>query len=210
MRLLADEFYFLAHSDVTGKPRLHHRATALGLAASLLAELLAINKITIDGGRLIVLSRTSAVDGLDDAVLGQILAEPEHVEVSTWLMFLSESATDDVAFRLRGARLLRAERSRIRLRQEVRFVPTDMNRAAASWARVSVRLRNHKPLDEFDLMLAALMTATGLDRYVLDGAPRAAYAHLRGLIDQDASPSLAQLCSLTGAAVGNAVLSHRT
>jgi|GEM_PF-2614382 len=55
---LADDFWRLAHHDVTGKPRLNERAAGLGLAAALLGELLWIGKINIRDGRLWVADNT--------------------------------------------------------------------------------------------------------------------------------------------------------
>ena len=39
-RVLADQFFLIAHEDRTGRSRLHPRATGLGLAAALLGELM--------------------------------------------------------------------------------------------------------------------------------------------------------------------------
>ena len=56
---LADDFWRLAHHDVSGKPRLNGRAAGLGLAAALLGELMWAGKITARDGRLCLHSAAS-------------------------------------------------------------------------------------------------------------------------------------------------------
>jgi UPF0755 protein len=46
--VLADQFYLIAHEDRTGRSRLHPRATGIGLAASLLGELVLDNRLRIN------------------------------------------------------------------------------------------------------------------------------------------------------------------
>ena len=49
--LLADDLFLMAHCDRTGKPLLQPRATGLGLAGALLAELTLLGKIRVSSGR---------------------------------------------------------------------------------------------------------------------------------------------------------------
>ncbi|MEU0155853.1 hypothetical protein [Micromonospora fulviviridis] len=61
-------------------------------------------------------------------------------------------------------------------------MPTDINVAAWSWARLSTKLRRYEQLEPFDLALAGICQSCRLDQFILDGAPYAAGAHLRTLL----------------------------
>jgi hypothetical protein len=207
--LLADDFFRLAHHDVTGRPRLHPRAASNGLAAALLGELVAERRITIEQGRVDILDRTPPLDSLAHAILDQLIVEPQQHPLRTWLAFLSHTSTEQVAQRLLRAGHVRAEVSRRLIRQTTIYVPTDMNTAAKPWALLSTKLRRHEPLDYEHLCLAGLCAVTGLDGYVLEGAPAATFDHLRHDVARLWSP-MQQLLHHTQAAVGDAVLAHRT
>ncbi|MGH3736189.1 MAG: GPP34 family phosphoprotein, partial [Micromonosporaceae bacterium] len=55
--LLADDYFFLAVNDRTGRPKLAPKVFALGLAGALLGELILGERITIEGDRLRVVDR---------------------------------------------------------------------------------------------------------------------------------------------------------
>ncbi|MDG4767680.1 GPP34 family phosphoprotein [Solwaraspora sp. WMMD406] len=208
MPLLADEFFLLAHHDVTGRPRLHSRAIGLGLASAVLAELFTAEAIAIHAGQAWVRDPAAPADALGRAALRLMLDEPEHTAVRTWLTVLAERAERHVARRLAAAGVVRPEQVRRWTRTRVVYVPVDMNTAAWPWARLSLRLRRLQHLDESDLFLAGLAAETGLDTYLLDGAEPGVDQHLAGLLATLRTP-LRDLLRQTGAAVGNAVLSGR-
>jgi|SRR5947207_5900934 len=206
---VASGFYMLAHDDLTGRPRLHRRAVGLGLAAGLLAELLYLNRIMIGQGEVRVVDRTPPADVLAHLVLAQLIAEPQHVRVRTWLDYLAVEAGDQVAGRLVLTGYLRKEVSRRMFRSATVYVPVDMNRFALALARLSTMLRRLEPMGYVDTCLAGLSVATGLDTLVLDGASRETWRHLRSVADR-IWPPLHELLAHTAAAVGGSVLSHRT
>lgn len=206
---VASGFYLLAHDDRDGRPRLHRRAVDLGLAAGLLAELLYLNRIGIARGDVWVADRTPPADAVAHLVLAQLMSEPQHLRIRTWLDYLAMTAGEQVAERLVLDGLLRKETSRRMFRSTVVYVPVDMNTFAAVMARLSVQLRRFEPLDAIDTCLACLSVATGLDAFVLDGASRDARRYLQWVVDQ-VPPSLHDLFTHTSAAVGGSVLSHRT
>ena len=47
--LLADDFFRLAHNDITGRALLHPAALSSGLAAALVADLLTSGHVSIQG-----------------------------------------------------------------------------------------------------------------------------------------------------------------
>jgi Golgi phosphoprotein 3 (GPP34) len=205
---LADEFFRLAHNDVTGKPRLHPRATELGLAAALLGELLFGNRITLHRGVLEVVDDTPPRDAVAHDALDQIVTQPQHTAVRVWLEFLSHGAYQGVAQRLWRAGHLRPETSRRLLRQVVTWRPTDVNTAAWPSARLSHSLSREEPLDQADTFLAGLATATGLDEDLIERGNPGAHHYLRRLV-ATAPQQVRELLAHTHAAVGDAVLSYR-
>ncbi|MGC4771556.1 GOLPH3/VPS74 family protein [Micromonospora sp. DT44] len=206
---LADEFFLVAHHDQTGRPRLHDAGIGLGLAAALLLELHHEGRVTFDRGQLRVRDSRPPADALQHLVLDRLVAESQHTATQVWLAFVADSAAEQVAQRLWQAGKVQPTQVRRLWRSSVVYVPTDINAAAWPWARLSYKLRRYEQLDPFDLALAGLVMHTGLDRYVLDGAPYATGAHLRGLLDA-AWPALRDLLADLGTAIGNSVLTHRT
>jgi hypothetical protein len=71
------------------------------------------------------------------------------------------------------------------------------------------KLRRGHDISYDELSLAGLVLATGLDALVLDGAPAAVFDHLRWAVSRLWPPML-RLVEQTQAAVGDAVLSHRS
>ncbi|MBT8227472.1 MAG: GPP34 family phosphoprotein [Dactylosporangium sp.] len=206
---LADEFFRLAHHDTTGRPLLHPRATSLGLATALLGELLGSKKILVQERHVYPLNRTPPDDALTHATLDQLIAQPQHTDVRTWLEFLSASGYADVAGRLWRAGHLRPVAGRRRLRQTVTYVPTDLLVAAGPWIRLTEILRRGEAVYWADGFLLCLAAATGLDAHLLrDGPPKAA-EHLQRLCAA-APGQIGELMAITAAVVGDAVLSYRT
>jgi hypothetical protein len=205
--LLADAFFQLAHSDVNGRSRLNSRVLSLGLAAALLGELVSLRQIDIDND-VRVLHGQAPRDALAHTVLAELMAEPRPLPVRTWLAYLADQAHSRVADRLTRAGRLVPQRPRV-LSRTVTYVPTDMNAAAVPRALLSQKLRRGLELEYDDVCLAGLVMATGLDVSLLDGAEPAAFDRLQWAVARLWRPML-RLIEHTQAAVGDAVLSHRT
>ncbi|WP_327652007.1 GOLPH3/VPS74 family protein [Micromonospora aurantiaca] len=206
---IADEFFFMCHDDRTGRPRLFDSALAHGLAAGLLIELYYGGRITFERGHVRVTDIRPPQDWLQHLVLDRIAAEQQHTATRVWLAFLGSSAYEQVAQRMWQSGLVRPQQTGPFWRQRTLYVPTDINAAAWSWARLSQHLRNGRSLNGVDLALAGLALHTQLDTTLLDGASPAVRSHLRRLVEQS-WPPLRDLLADLGSVVGGAVLSHRT
>jgi hypothetical protein len=204
--LLADDFFRLCHNDYTGRLLLHPRVAGIGLAAALIGELAFTQKIAVDRAYVRVVARTPPTDALAHTVLDHMSGEAQVLSIRTWLAFFSGFAYDEVAQRLMRARHVRPEESRRLLRRTVTYVPTDVNTAAWPTARLSMRLRQHQPLDHGDTFLAGLAYATDLHLYLLDGAPRTAFEYLAAQVES-AWQGTREVLHHTEAAVGDGVLS---
>jgi hypothetical protein len=207
--MIGDEFWFMAHDDQTGRPRLYESALAYGLAAALLAELHYEGRITFARGHIQVLQDGPPGDWLQHLVLDRLIAEPHHSDTRTWLAFLAATAYEQVTTRMWQRGLLDQRQVGRLWRHRTIYVPTDMNTAAWSWARLSIELRNARRLNTFDQALAGLTLHTQLDTALLDGATLAVRAHLRRVVEQ-ARPPLRDLFADLGSVIGANVLSPRT
>jgi Golgi phosphoprotein 3 GPP34 len=209
--LLADEFFFVAIDDRTGKPWLPPKVFGLGLAGALLAELILAERITVDADRVRILSRRSPTDAVAYGTLQYLVKETVDHPVRMWLAFLARDSTEQVAERMRRGGYLRREQSRWWQwwRRASLYSPTDANTAYGPRARLAIRLRQGDPLTWQQSVLCGLVVATGLDRHLLytgDAAARHFLAHTVSHL----TPSLHALVWHLHAAVGDAVLTGRT
>lgn len=209
--MLGDDYYRLAHHDVTGKPRLHPLAVDLGCAAALLAELISARRVHIEDAALTVVDRRPPDDSLMHTVLDQLIAEEgRRHNVRTWLHFLSQEASTQLAQRLlRDGHVQMTPVRKLGRQTGVLYVPVDMNTAAKPWALLSQQLRRHDPLTYDELVLAGLVVATGLETWLLEAAPAATFEFLRHQVSR-LWPPMRSLLRHTHAAIGDAVLAHRT
>jgi hypothetical protein len=203
---IAGEFYLLAHDDRTGRPRLHQRAVALGLAAALLAELLYLDRVRIIGTEVVVLPGPPPTDPLIHSMYDMLLAEQHPLR--TWLVFFATTSTQDVVGRLERARILAPRVSRRWFRPVVTWLPTNPTVAAMSYARLSTMLRRRDRLIPIDVVLAGLTVATELDTILLQDAHRETHDYLQAIV-ADIWPPLRDLLAGTSAVIGGEVLSHR-
>ena len=208
--MLANDFFRVAHHDVTGRARLSGRVLSLGLAAALIGELLSARHVDVVpfGGVGDVVTLVPA-GWPDDAVLravwAEVAAERAPQPVRVWLAYLAETAYERVGERLVEARGVRPRRRWGR----TSYVLVDMNAAAAPTALLSQKLRRGLVLDYGDVCLGGMVLATGLDLFLLDGAQPEAYARLHSCVRRLWTP-MRRVVEHTQAAVGDAVLSHRT
>ncbi|MDF2709626.1 MAG: hypothetical protein K0R62_5278 [Nonomuraea muscovyensis] len=210
--MLADDF-FLVGWDTTGsgKPRLHLSGLALGLAGALIAELVLERRVLVRGVRLQVADQRPLREHLADRVLADMANAPQHTDVRTWLAYLARRAVADVTARMMRAGLLDRETPRIRRRRPSRYFATDFGRAVWPSTRLRLSLARGEPLTAHDMVLAALVDASGMtDTVVEDPAHRqAARRHLTGALAALPEP-VGDLTRHVRAAVGDAVLTYRS
>ncbi|MBQ1047808.1 GPP34 family phosphoprotein [Micromonospora sp. C51] len=208
--MLANDFYLVAHDDVSGRRNLSSGAVAFGLAGALLGELVLEGKISIDNGRLLLpMSGTiPPADALAHMVFEQIIRDPDDYTVRNRILYLSATALDQVADRLVKAGQLQRQVSRSMFGRRVSYVPTDSTEAARPMVKLSYHVNGQRPLDMCGLTLAGLVETTGLSRTVLPTAQAEDLAFLRRDLPRMWRP-LRELVDEVGAVIGDAVLSHR-
>jgi hypothetical protein len=204
---LADEFFLLAHDDVTGKARVHPLVTGFGLAGALIGELMLAGRADLRSGFLVVRDPGPVDDPVGQAVLRRLTAHPEPQRLPVWLGTLAETAEDAVARRLVADGIVTAARSGF-LRRGARWVPAEMSTAAWPAARLRMLLIRSEPLAAGDVVLAGLAVACGLESRLLWDTPPETRQYLDYLRFALAGP-LRELIGNTETAVANAVMSRR-
>ncbi len=205
--LVADDLWMMAHDDVTGRAFLQPRATGLGLAGGLLAELMLPGALTLEGGWLMPGQAAAPGDELGRWVLGLILGEREPRPASEWLAFLARTATGDVAARLERSGYLAQTRS-WRPRRAGRWVPYDPDCAFAPLARARPALDPAGTATPQGTVLAGLAAGCGLGSRLLPYGPPGARRNLDAALARLA-PGLRELIAQVQASVDSAVLAHR-
>ncbi|MGI5157787.1 GOLPH3/VPS74 family protein [Microbispora sp. CA-102843] len=203
---LVDDLYFVLHDNVTGHPLLHSRLTGLALAGGVLAELMLAERVALDFAsnpeRLYATVREAAGDPLTRAVLGHVIAEPNH-PVGTWLLFFGRTIYADVTARMIAAELLKPPVRHLLKQQPA--APADMNRAAWPLARLNLAVQRRKPPVIGDCVLLGLLVAAGCAQRILsEHDPRFVAATTAML-----PVPLRSLIAQTKVAVGQAVISRR-
>jgi hypothetical protein len=205
--LLADDFYFTAHDHITGKRHLSEGATGLGLAASLLGELVLFERITVEHGDIRVVNRIPPEDALAYTILEHLLAEPEVVGAKEWLLYLRQDAEDQVGQRLLRAGHVRRMQARKLLRTTMQYVPVDLNTFLWPATKLEMALRRREQVEVQDLFLAGLINVTDLHRSVIHGVPSSTTSITQLL--PVLPPALRELLVIADAVYGDAVLTHR-
>ncbi|WP_052423994.1 GOLPH3/VPS74 family protein [Nonomuraea candida] len=210
--MLADDFFLVSWDTTgTGKPRLHVRGLALGLAGALIGELVLHQRVIVRGVRLDLVDGHAVRESVADKVLADLRNSPHHTDVRTWLAYLAQRSVAEVSGRLVNSGLLEPENRKIFRRSRSRFFATDFGRAMWPVTRLRLALTRCGPLAPQDMALATLVDACDLTDAVLDdpGNRRAARDYLTTLLATMPQP-LRDLSHQVYAAAGDAVLTYRT
>jgi hypothetical protein len=205
--VLADQYFLIAHEDRTGRSRLHPRATGLGLAASLIGELMLSGHVRIIDGEIHVASRQPPGDALSHDILDLLIAQPQHRDVRVWLAFLSQDSAVRVGERMMRFGAVEPVTRRRMLSTQTLYMPNNAEqRNAAAWApaRLANLLMRNLDMSIGDRLLTGLVAATGLTRHVLYDFE----LHRRALLTVSEvvgslPPDLRQLIEYTEASVGS-------
>jgi hypothetical protein len=210
-QLLASEFFFLAHDDRSGRLRSNLWQVRLGLAASVLAELLYTGHVLAADGTVYVTSRQPPTDALAQRVWTWLLADHQQNDLRTWLLVLAEECYELVARRLCWQQKVREVHiARLFRGPAVVYVPANANVGAWTWSRISVALREDRPLSVFDNVLMSIAAETGVHAMVLDGLPKHARRYVEHLRDAPQLSRMRELLVALSVVVGTGIAAHRT
>lgn len=194
--LLADDLYFLAHDDRTGRPQLKSRPLGIALAGALLCEMWLSGLITVAGDGLVYPARAGRPEPLTARVLHVMTDEGVPRPSRAWLVYLAETAADEIGARLERAGFLVRDGG-WPWRPRRRPVNPDWAFAAVGRAR---RVR-----DVDSALLWALADASHLGFRFIDASSLPDREHTASLLP----PGLAELVAVTKTAIDSALLSHR-
>jgi hypothetical protein len=210
--VLADDYFFCAHDDMTRRCLLSDRTVGVGLAAALLGELVLCCALRVDQGHVEVVEPDLARERLSRALLTNIASEKTVTGVRDWLRYLSHDAYDMVSGRLVRTGLVVRRDVRRLFRTSVVYEPRDENAAVWRSTRLETAMLKRRPLAVDDATLLGIIAATELDARVFPdrSVDPGRYAHyLLRRLRHPIRESLLELIGETKAAVGDAVLSHR-
>ncbi|MDR8408430.1 GPP34 family phosphoprotein [Nonomuraea sp. 3-1Str] len=210
--MLADDFFLIVWDTTgTGKPRLYLQGLTLGLAGALLGELVLENRVTVRGARLQLLDRLPLRERVADGILADIANSPQHTDVRTWLAYLAQRSLPDVTGRLLGIGLLECVTPKLLKHKQNRYFATEFGPAVWPSTRLRLSLVRRRPLNPYDMLLAALVDACGMTDTVVEdtGHRPEAHRHLTAVLAAMPQP-LSDLSRHVSAAVGDAVLTYRT
>lgn len=205
--LLADDLFLIAHADPAGKSQLPARQTGLCLAGAMLADLVLADRVDVHGATLRVRDPRPIADELNAFVLRQIVSEAEHTAVGTWLAFIGQEAVEWVGRRAALSGLVRRQEVRRMWVTSVRYPALDPDQAGRTTIRLQQAVWRTEPLPMYDMVLAALIAATGLSRAVWFDSDPASSRYLAGLRSALPRP-LFDLVAHTEAAIANAVITR--
>ena len=152
-------------------------------------------------------------DALAHNVLDLLIVQRHHKDLRTWLAFLAQDAVVGVGERLLRAGVVEPVTHRNLRGTQTLYMPMNPSqRNTAAWAtsRLANLLVHDRPMELGDRLLAGLVVATGLTRYVLwdvathrPGLPRL-YAAIESL-----PPDMLELVEHTEACVGSVLAAGR-
>ncbi|BEL04708.1 hypothetical protein Q0Z83_028990 [Actinoplanes sichuanensis] len=201
----ADDFYLAAHDGIGGRALLPERVLGVGLAASLIGELMFWRRLLVDGDLLHVVDATPTTDPATAAVLQRMTGRGPY-SIGQWIGYFATGAEEHVQRRLVVAEVLRPETKRRLLGAgTTTLVFTDPKSPGEPAGRIRTHLSYNEDLDTADLMLAGLILATGLDAFVLDTCNPRDRARLSDQFRRRMPPPLAQLVAHTRATAADAV-----
>ena len=190
--LLADDLWRILHTDSSGARSVEPAAAGLGLGAALLCELAVGEYIWLSHGLVLITPPACALlaqhgigprsgarlvgssilaDSIANDLLGTIVGEPEPLPVEDWFAYLAAFAYEKVAARMVSGGHVRPVAKWHPLRRRIAYPSFDLNVAGWPQARMAIAMDGRESLSDFDVMLAGLCRAMGLERSVFERWP---------------------------------------
>jgi hypothetical protein len=160
---LCESLFFLGHDPFSGKPRIRGGILDIGLSAAILADLLFDERITLDRGTVVLVSRYATGEPIADRMLVRILAETEQHGVRDWVEHLADGIFDIVVENLTVRELVIAKERRGVFRHSLHYQPADLRIASGPRAAIRAAVLGTAHCDLPTATLALLAWTIGLD-----------------------------------------------
>ncbi|CAM3501323.1 GPP34 family phosphoprotein [Kibdelosporangium persicum] len=161
---LSESLFFLGHDPFTGKARIRGHVLDIGLAAAALADLLCDERLTLDRGTVVPVSRYATGEPIADRMLERVIAEPERYGVRDWVEHLAESIFDIVVENLTVRELVIPQEKRGMFRHSLHYQPADLRIASTPRAAIRSAMLGRTECDLPVATLALIAWTIGLDK----------------------------------------------
>jgi hypothetical protein len=203
---LADELFLMSHDLQSGKAKISDPALGIGLASTLIAELLFSGALILSQGQLGLGDYPPPPEKLTEALYEQARNQlfSQEITVRDWLASHRRLVVDLVADRMIRAGELHRDQQRRFGRTSTRYLPLKPSEAFIRSQRLPSFLRNGIELNELDATLAAIVALISPgDRGALE-LDAAGHDRLQQLAARLAAP-IRELLTLTESAVVAAI-----
>jgi hypothetical protein len=160
---LCECLYFLGHDPFSGKPRIRRDILDIGLSGAALGELLFDERITLDHGTVVLVSRYATGEAIADRTLAHIMGETDQHGVRDWVEHLRSGTYDSVVENLTVRELVTPKEKRGMFKLSLHYQPSDLRTASTPRAILRTAMLGKSDCDLPTATLALLAWAIGLD-----------------------------------------------
>ncbi|WP_051793465.1 GPP34 family phosphoprotein [Kibdelosporangium aridum] len=160
---LCESLFFLGHDPFTGKARIRGGLLDIGLSAAILADLLFDERITLDHGSVVLISRYATGEPIADRMLARLLAETEQHGIRDWVEHLADGIFDIVVENLTVRELVTPVEKRGMFKHSLHYQPADLRIASSPRASIRSAMLGTSRCDLPVATLALIAWTVGLD-----------------------------------------------
>lgn len=161
---LAEQFFLIGHDEFSGRPAVSNELVECGLVGALFGALVIEGRLAVKEGKMLALDTTPSGDEFVDKLVRTVDQQSTNHRVRTWAEQLGSYAYRVIAERLVYAGTLRREFGRKLLgRPAERYPAVNLYEAARPRLKLNHVIRHREELDLDQAVLAALLTAVGIE-----------------------------------------------
>ena len=161
---LAEQFFLIGHDEFSGRPAVSNELMECGLVGALFGALVIEGRLGVKEGKVHALDPEPTGEDLADKLVATVDRQSSYHRVRTWTEQLGGFAYRTIAERLVDSGTLRREAGRKLLgRPGERYPAVNLYEAARPRLKLNHVIRHREELDLDQAVLAALLTAVGIE-----------------------------------------------